>query len=318
MTRINLPIIRPMLAVNARPFDSNSHLFEVKWDGYRGLAYLDGGTVVRSRNLIDITGKFPELAGMHEKIKRMPAILDGEIVVFENARPSFAALQSRGEINGFKKNGAAARELSAVFIAFDVVYSDGRPVMDMPLEERKKLLEEMVEQGEEIVVSQYIFHRGCDFYEACIEKGLEGVMAKKLASRYLPGCRSRYWQKFRHTKETDLVICGFQHDPAGKRLVSLILGGYREGKLVYQGKVGTGFSVREAGVLLEGLLRLEINIPFLAVPKRELHRTKWVMPRLVCSVEYLGTTGTGFLRHPVFKGLRIDKPPQECYSLFKN
>jgi len=313
VTGANLPVIRPMLAVNAKPFDSSGHLFEVKWDGYRGLAYLDGRTAIRSRNLIDITGKFPELAGMHKKIKRMPAILDGEIVVFENGRPSFAALQSRGNINGIKRTSMVTKELSAVFIVFDVVYSGGRPVMEMPMEERKKLLEDMVEQGGEIVVSQYILHKGREFYEACIKKGLEGVVAKKLDSRYLPGCRSRYWLKFRHTREADLVICGFQYDTAGKRLGSLVLGGYQEGKLVYQGKVGTGFGAREAGVLLEGLLELEINVPFLAVPKQEMRRTRWVMPRLVCSVEYLGITATGCLRHPVFKGLRIDKPPQECH-----
>jgi bifunctional non-homologous end joining protein LigD/DNA ligase-1 len=313
MTGINLPVIRPMLAVNAQPFDSKSHLFEVKWDGYRGLAYLDGGTVVRSRNLIDITGKFPELGGMHNKIKRMPAILDGEIVAFENGRPSFNALQTKGKTSGFKKNAAAG--ITTVFIAFDVVYSGGRPVMEMPLEERKKLLEDMVEQGEEIVISQYIFHKGRDFYKTCIKKGLEGVVAKKLTGKYLPGCRSRYWQKFRNTKEADLVICGFQYDPVGNCLISLVLGGYAEGRLVYQGKVGTGFSVREAGVLLEGLSKLETNVPSLDVPPRERHRTRWVVPLLVCSVEYLATTGTGLLRHPVFKGLRTDKTPQQCNVL---
>lgn len=312
-----LPLLRPMLAESAEPFDSDSHLFEVKWDGYRCLAYLDGGTVLRSRNLIDLTGKFPELAGLQEKVKRLPAILDGEIVVFEGGKPSFAGLQSRGRMNDLKRIGRTSVECPAVFIAFDVLYSNGESIMNRPLLDRKKILEAMVKPGEEIVVSQFVLKAGREFYGACVNERLEGVMAKKLDGLYLPGRRSSLWQKFRYVQEADLVICGYQPGTAGRRLGSLVLGGNREGRLVYQGKVGTGFGEREAEALLEGLMKLEVAEETLVVPREEKRRTRWVRPLLVCSVEYLTTTAEGCLRHPVYKSIRWDKPPGECQAVGK-
>jgi len=303
------------LVVSAEPFDSADHLYEVKWDGYRGLAYLDGGTALRSRNLLDLTGRFPELAGMHKKVTGLPAILNGEIVVFENGRQSFAGLQSRGRMNDRKRTGRAAIERPAVFIAFDVLYTGGKPVMELPLLERKKLLEGMVETGGEMAVSQYILRDGRAFFDACVKNGLEGAVAKKLDSLYRPGRRSPHWQKFRHTNEADLVICGYQRSPVGDGLASLVLGGYRDGKLVYQGKVGTGFGEREAGALLDVHGGIEVPEANLAVPQEEGRWTRWVRPLLVCAVEYLAITAEGLLRHPVYKGLRRDKSPGECRSV---
>lgn len=312
MNTVSLPLLRPMLAVSSKPFDSAGYLFEVKWDGYRCLAYLEGGTVLRSRNLLDFTGKFPELAGLHGKVKQMPAILDGEIVVLEKGRPSFDGLQSRGRMNDVKRIGRASVERPAVFIAFDVLYAGGKDVMEQPLEDRKKRLEDMVEPGGELAVSQFVLRDGRDFFEACVKAGLEGVMAKKLGSIYLPGRRSYSWQKLRHTREADLVICGYQCGTAGRSLRSLVLGGLRGGKLVYQGKVGTGFGEREADVLLKGLLQLEVTEETIDVPRDEKRHVRWVQPLLVCSVEYLTVTAEGYLRHPVYKGLRWDKSPDQC------
>jgi len=301
-----------MLAVSSRPFDSAEYIYEVKWDGYRGLCYLDGNTVIRSRNLADLTGKFPELAGMHRKVSRKPAILDGEIVLFEKGKPSFAGLQSRGKISELKSISRASAERPVIFIAFDVLYCGGKSVMGLSLIERKRLLEEMVGTGEELVLSRYICGEGRKFFEACVKEGLEGAVAKKLNSVYLPGRRSAYWLKFRHTKEADLVICGYQYGPGGKNLGCLVLGGYHNGRLVYQGKVGTGFSSEEANALLEGLRRLEVAGETLQVPRAEKSRTRWVRPLLVCAVEYLEATAGGCLRHPVYRGLRRDKTPAEC------
>jgi ATP-dependent DNA ligase len=120
-----LPLVRPMLAVSSLPFDSGEHLFEIKWDGYRSLAYLDNHTVIPSRNLVDLTEKFPELAGLHRRVKKLPAILDGEIVVFEDGKPSFTGLQARGRTDGIKRTDRAFAGRPAVFIAFDVLYTDG-------------------------------------------------------------------------------------------------------------------------------------------------------------------------------------------------
>lgn len=311
-----LPLLRPMLATSSKPYDSDEHLFEVKWDGYRCLSYLEGDTtVLYSRNSIDLTAKFPELVKLHEKVNSAPAILDGEIVVFEEGKPSFAALQSRGRMKDLKTISRTSLERPAVFVVFDVLYSGGENVMELPLVSRKELLEEIVTGNEEIVISQYVKRDGLDFYSACVAQGLEGVMAKKLGSAYLPGRRSPYWQKFRHTREADLVICGYQYGSSGRGLGSLIMGGYRDGRLVYQGKVGTGFSEREAGALLEGLRKLEAPEESLKVPREEKRRTIFVRPLLVCSVEYLTTTNDGYLRHPVYRGMRWDKQPEECSAV---
>jgi bifunctional non-homologous end joining protein LigD/DNA ligase-1 len=311
-----LPLIRPMLAVSSQPFDSEKHLFEIKWDGYRGLVYLEkNDTLIRSRNLIDLTVKFPELGGLHQRIKKLPAILDGEIVVFEDGKPSFACLQARGRMNVMKRISRASAENPAIFIVFDILYIDGRSVMEKTLEERKSLLENMVEQADEVVLSKFILTEGLAYYNACVRKGLEGVIAKKLDSTYLPGRRSNNWQKFRNTREADLVICGYQNGAGGRLLGSLILGGYREGRLVYQGKVGTGFNEHEAALLLAKLMKLEVDEKILVVPSKENKQTKWVKPDLACAVEYLTLTSEGCLRHPVFKRLRTDKAPEDCEAI---
>ncbi|OPX83844.1 MAG: putative DNA ligase-like protein [Pelotomaculum sp. PtaB.Bin104] len=302
MDQKNLPLLRPMLAVSAEPFSSDEYLYEIKWDGYRSLAYLDGGTMLRSRNLAELNSKFPELVGLHQRIKRKPAIVDGEIVVLENGKPSFTGLQSRGR----------HYDRPAVFIIFDVLYADGKPVMDLPLLARKNILQDMVSPGAEVILSQFVLHDGIEFYNACVDERLEGAVAKKLTGLYLPGRRSSAWKKFRHTKEADLAICGYQPGRAGQGIGSLVLGGNRDGRLVYQGKVGTGLSNREIELLLAKLTRIAAQKATLEVPKEERGRTRWVRPLLVCSVNYLTITAGGCLRHPVYRGLRVDKSPEEC------
>lgn len=310
-----LPLISPMLAASSQPFDSDDYLFEVKWDGYRCLAYLDDNTILRSRNMLGLTGKFPELNGLHKKIKKTPAILDGEIVVMRDGRPAFAALQSRGRMSDIKVIGNASLERPAVFVSFDILYHDGKNIMGKPLSERKGILEEAVHFGQEIALSQAIYKEGRSFYDACVKEGLEGVVAKKLDSLYLPGKRTSLWKKIRHNREADLVVCGYQHGAAVRSLGSLVLGGYRNGVLVFHGKVGTGFSQREAEVLYNVLRKLEITGETLDAPREERKRTRWVRPVLVCAVEYLALTSEGHLRHPVYKGIRTDKDPEECQAL---
>ncbi|HOV78754.1 MAG TPA: non-homologous end-joining DNA ligase [Bacillota bacterium] len=310
-----LPLIRPMLAVSSKPFDSQSFLYEIKWDGYRGLAYLDRKTVIRSRNLIDLSDRFPELARLHEKVDRLPAVLDGEIVVFEKGRPSFKDLQARGRMIGIGEIAAAALERPAVFVAFDVLYLGGKNVMKLPLGERKGLLADVAGYGDSLEVPEFVVGCGRDFFQACVKKGLEGIVAKKIQSVYLPGRRSQYWKKIRHTREADLVVCGYQLSRRGGNLGSLVLGGYRNGKLVYQGKVGTGFGVEEAAGLMSALRKIETYGSELELPGRERRLTKFVVPMLVCGVEYTSETADGLLRHPVYKGLRWDKSPVDCEAV---
>ncbi len=297
-----------MLAVNSEPFDSPDFLYEIKWDGYRCLAYLENNTtVLRSRNLLDITPTFPELAGLHHYVKAGQALLDGEIVIFKEGLPSFAALQARGLATGPAKINRRAQEAPAFFIAFDLLYLKGVPHLREPLEKRKQLLADAAIAGGPLVISEFVLERGRDFFRACAEKGLEGVMAKRLGSPYLPGKRSPHWQKFRHTKEAELIICGYQKGRGGRKLGALILGEKTGQKLIYRGKVGTGFDCREEEQLLKLLTLLEVNNPPLHFPAEKKQNVHWVKPALFCSVSYLGLTEDGLLRHPLYRGISLDK-----------
>lgn len=308
-----IPLIRPMLAVKSDPFDSPDFLYEVKWDGYRALAYLDsGGTELRSRNQLEITAGFPELGGLHRAVKELPALLDGEVVVFSGGRPSFGSLQARGRLSDRLKIRRAAELAPALYLAFDVLYISGLPVLGDPLERRKQILAASVREDPHLVVSDFVRGSGILFTRAARERGLEGTVAKALNSPYLPGKRSSYWKKTRFTREADLAVCGFRAGKGGRKLGALVLCGYRNGALVYSGKVGTGFDRKTEEDLIRRLLPLRTDRPPVAVPREEAGGVNWVTPRLVCSVEYLEKTGDGFLRHPSFKGLRSDKGLEEC------
>ncbi|MEW5954136.1 MAG: non-homologous end-joining DNA ligase [Bacillota bacterium] len=307
-----LPLLRPMLAVAGRPFNNEEYIFEVKWDGYRCLAYLGDVTQLRSRNLKDLSHVFPELAGLHEDCRETPALVDGEIVVLDNGQPSFNRLQARGRLEDRGRIQAAASSSPALFVAFDLLYAGGQNVMEKPLLERKEILARIFPPARGAVISQYISGQGVEFARACAARGLEGVMAKKIDSPYLPGRRSRYWQKIRHNLEADLVICGYQAGQGSRRLGALVLGCYRDGRLVYAGKVGTGFDRAEEGLLLRRLGELAVAEPVMTLPVPEMRHTRWARPALVCSVKYLALTGEGMLRHPSYLGLREDKSPREC------
>lgn len=312
----DIPLLRPMLAVNAEPFSSEQYIYEVKWDGYRGLAYLNGGTTLKSRNLLDLTSFFPELASIQQYVNNLPVILDGEIIIMKEGLPSFAALQTRGRLKDDVKIRHASSTMPAMYMAFDVLYAAGRLLIEESLEERKQVLQRIITPSNELVLSEYIRGEGKLFAKACVQRGLEGVVAKKLDSPYLPGKRSAYWQKFRNTQEADLIICGYQKGKGSKKLGALVLGGYRDEGLTYQGKVGTGFNSEEELLLLNRMATLKVDTPTLkAVPRQEAIRTFWVLPRLVCVIQYLTLTKDGLLRHPSYKGIRTDKSPSECRAL---
>jgi len=301
-----------MLAVQAPPFDSPDHLYEIKWDGYRGLAYLNDRTILLSRNQLDLTPRFPELQELHLRVKQKPTILDGEIVVLQDGKPSFTALQGRGKLSDPLKIKRLARQAPAVFIAFDILFKGGENVMSLPARSRKEILEEFVDQGPDLLISQYVVESGIDFFKAVSEAGLEGVVAKRLDSPYLPGKRSGYWKKIRRIQSVELVICGWEKGEGERRLGSLILAGYHEGRWCYMGKVGTGFNRDEEQRLIEMLRSLELKIPVFTPPKGEFRCPRWVKPELVCEVTFSEISPDGRLRHPSYKGIRNDKKPQEC------
>lgn len=310
---MTLPLLKPMLAVNTRPFSDADYLFEVKWDGYRCLLYLEDKTVLRSRNLHNLTPAFPEFEVLRDRVRNLPAILDGEIVIFADGKPDFGALQVRGRLFDQQRVRTAARSHPAVFVAFDVLYHGGRPVLKERLEQRRELLKEIVQPGPEIVLSEYVPGEGEAFFTACRVSGLEGIMAKRRDSPYLPGQRSPFWKKIRAWKSADLIICGWEAGGGVRGLGSLILGGYQDGRLVFAGKVGTGFNINTARDLTALLSKLSRHQPIFELPPAYRRgNPRWVQPVLVCMVDFTEITRDGLLRHPVFRGLRPDKEPGEC------
>lgn len=304
-----------MLATPGRPFDSEAHRFEVKWDGIRALAYLDGPDFwLETRHLTPVLPRFPELASIREAIRAKSAVLDGEIIVpGPDGTPDFDLVRSR---NAQTRPGAiagASRLRPAVYVAFDVVFLDGQDLFHTPLASRLEHLAAAVTPGERIILSRGVTGAGTAFFQSVAARGLEGIVGKALSSPYRPGVRSPDWIKVRNVREADCVIGGYV--PKGeRRFKSLILGLYDDDlRLCYVGHVGTGFTERESIRLAEALEAMTTaTCPFAAIPQEAAFSARWVAPRLVCTVEYLTLTGAGHLRHPAFRRLRFDKEPQDC------
>ncbi|MGE5543101.1 MAG: ATP-dependent DNA ligase, partial [Bacillota bacterium] len=232
---VNGPIA-PMLATPVeKAFDSLEYLFEIKWDGYRAIAFLGSETRLQSRRLRDITGEFPDLGNLHRSFPGTSMTLDGEIVVMKGGRPDFQALQHR--------------QGPAIYVAFDILALNGEGLLDHPLVERKRMLAAAVKAAavggdERITVAPFFPGAGVSLFEAAAERGLEGIVAKSGGSPYLPGARTAYWKKVRCKRTVDCVIGGVSSG-AGSPLGSLALGLYAGHNLIYTGHTGTGFSDRE-------------------------------------------------------------------------
>ncbi|HEX3031137.1 MAG TPA: non-homologous end-joining DNA ligase [Bacillota bacterium] len=305
-----LPQLRPMLAVAGYPFDSPDFLFEVKWDGIRCLAYLTEETVLYSRNGQDITHRFPELVDLHKELANVPVILDGEIVIMEEDKPSFKRLLARDKLTNNFRIQRAAKINPAVYMVFDILYHKGESQLDRPLLERKQLLANAFPTHPNLRLNEYTVEHGVDFFRAISRLELEGMMAKQLDSPYLPGVRSPHWYKIRKFLEEDMVICGFTREK-DENLSSLIVGSYRNNHLLYAGRVGSGleqYDSEEMRYLLESL-RIDSS-PLANSPA--VTSAEWVVPELVCSVKYLEKLNNGEIRHACFNGLRPEKEAAEC------
>lgn len=311
-----LPLLRPMLATPGEPPDSSDFLYEVKWDGFRCLAYLDGGTHLRSRRGRLLDAAFPELAGLdHSLPAGQPMILDGELVILEGGHPAIGRLQERLAA-GRPRPGAPPARL----IVFDLLYLEGRPQMGRPLAARREALEGVLARawpGAPVELSPPLPAAGRALLEAAAARGLEGVMAKRLDSLYRPGRRSSDWIKVRRRPGREAAVLGYTR--RGGEVRSLALGLPGPGGWRYVGHVGSGLSSRMGRALLPLLERwrtAEAPVP-LPLPRGERfgpppeQATLWVTPRLVVEVEFLEMTPAGLLRHPSLKGIRPDKSPEE-------
>jgi bifunctional non-homologous end joining protein LigD len=308
--------LTPMLARSGDlPADEEAWAFEVKWDGIRTLLFCDHGHIeLLGRNGTDFTPRYPEVRELARALGARRLILDGEIVAFDEAgRPSFERLQSRMHLASDSAVRRRMRDIPATYVAFDLLYLDGRSTMALTYEQRREVLEALELEGPAWRVPAYHPGDGSSLLAATKELGIEGIVAKRLSSRYEPGRRSSGWIKVKNICEQDVVIGGWAPGEGRRsgRVGALVTGVYEDGRLVYAGKVGTGFTDRTLAILERELapLRRE-DSPFQgrAAPKG----TIFAEPRLVARVELREWTKSGTMRAPSFKGLRDDIDPQDC------
>ncbi|MFE7112222.1 non-homologous end-joining DNA ligase [Streptomyces sp. NPDC057575] len=314
---MGLPRIAPMLAAPGSlppAAVEDRWAFEVKQDGQRAMVYLPGdeSTVLRSRSGADISAVYPELATLGAALGR-PAVLDGEIVALDSeGRSDFERLQSRMGLTSAAKAARMALLVPAHLVLFDAVYLDGRGLTGLPYTERRTLLEGLGLDGEHWSTPAAIVGHGEQALEMTRAAGLEGLVAKRLASVYEPGVRSRSWVKIRHVRTVDVIVGGWV--PGRGRFTglpgALLVGEAHEGGLRYVGSVGTGWSDTERTTLAE-LLRVAAidECPFDNVPG--VAGAQWVLPRLVGEVRYTSRTRAGLLRQPSWHRLRPDLAPDD-------
>jgi bifunctional non-homologous end joining protein LigD len=311
--------IHPMLAASVeKPFDDPEWLFEIKWDGYRAVSFLQDGKVrLVSRNQNELTGEFPELHELSKLIKAKNAVLDGEVVALDDeGKASFSLMQQRTGIRKGGRRVGARRELQIVYYIFDLLYLDGYDLRHVALEERKQALAQIIAPSDLVRYSDH-FPQGLALFEAARQKGLEGILAKKRQSHYEER-RSREWLKIKVTQTVDCVVGGYT-DPEGSRQYfgSIVLGLYdKKGRLIHVGQAGTGFNQAMLKEIWQVLKELETNRnPFYGdVDAAHVH---WVKPERVAEIKFTEWThetveGGMKLRAPVFLGLREDKDPKEC------
>jgi bifunctional non-homologous end joining protein LigD len=307
--------VRPMLATaGTLPSDEGDWAYEIKWDGVRAIAFVDGGRIrLQSRNDKDLTSSFPEFRALGAAIGARPCVLDGEIVVLgPDGTPNFGLLQQRLHVvnaNAIKK---LAADTPASYVIFDLLHLEGRPLTALPYDERRQALEALNLSGSSFTTAES-FHgvSGTDVLRATRENGLEGVIAKRRDSLYLEGRRSDTWIKVKNIRTQEVVIGGWTEGVGNRSgsLGALLLGVPSADGFRYVGKVGTGFSERDRDEILK-LLRPAVRKKSPFVPPSDVREPKpphYVRPGIVGEVQYVEWTAAGRLRHPSWRGLRVDK-----------
>ena len=313
------PRLQPMLAEGGgEPFDDPGWRFEPKLDGIRALATMDTGTTTLStRRGRDVTYQYPDLHMVHELIDEVNAVLDGEIVTVDaEGKASFEALQQRMNLQNEREIKRAAAQLPVSFVVFDLLWLDGRDLTGLALEERRELLELVVEQDHRLQLMAYVDGEGVAFVEGARTLGLEGVVAKRKGSPYAPGRRTPDWRKIKLISTQDCVILGWTPGLGGRSTSfgALLVGAIDGGQLKWVGQIGTGFDHRTLERVMAALEPIERPTPPIDDPQlARLKGARFVEPQVVCEVEYHEyTRSTGKMRAPSFRGLRPDKSPEEC------
>ena len=296
--------LKPMLTtIIPEPFNDRDWTFEIKWDGYRALAYVNEGTIeLRSRNNLPFNDKYPSIV---EALQKWPvnAVLDGEVVVLNE--------QGKTDFNGLQY-WKQRQQGQLLYYVFDLLWLDGIDLTKEPLVKRKELLKKILPDAGPIRYSDDIEEFGIDLFQAAKTQNLEGIIAKKKDSLYNPGARTQNWYKIKAEKRHEAVICGYTRKKDTDRLFSsLVLGMYQGKELIFIGQVGTGWNAAMQKDLLKQMKPLQkAQSPFSDVPPTNAE-TVWLQPQLVCEVKYTELTKEGIMRHPSFQGLRDDKKAAE-------
>lgn len=285
-------------------FNSSDYIYELKQDGIRCINYVDENSIdLRNKRDMILTSKFPELSEIYENVKGK-AILDGELIVLKNGVPDFYELQRRVMLTDSFKIQLAAKKLPASYVAYDIIYHDGKEVTELPLLERKLLLNSIIEESKRIAISRYIREFGIELYNLTCEQELEGVVAKEINSKYFFDKRSKDWLKIKRMADEDFVICGYILKESSN---TLVLGQYDGNSLIYKGNVTLGVKLD----FIEEYDCKRVNeSPFTNSPEWS-EKVEWLKPELVCVVEYMPNTKDR-LRQAVFKGIRDDVMPYDC------
>jgi len=306
--------VEPMKAVLAsESFDSNDWLYEIKWDGERAVAYLDNGRLsLMSRNQKEQNFRYPELADLADFILGEKIVLDGEIVAFDElGLPSFQKLQSRMNLQQESEIKRKSSEQPVIYIVFDVLFWQGQYLQTAPLWQRKQVLNSILMPYHHVMLSDFIETEGQAFFEAAEQQGLEGIIAKKKDGHYEQR-RSGSWLKIKAVHQQEVVIAGFT-EPRETRpyFGALLLGVYKDGRLLYVGHAGTGFDYQSLRDVYGKLAALEVSkSPFESTPETNA-KAHWTEPKLVAEVKFSEWTKAGKMRQPVFLGLREDINPKD-------
>jgi bifunctional non-homologous end joining protein LigD len=309
--------VRPMLAVAGdMPADDAAWAYEMKWDGLRAIATISTGSLtLTSRTGRDVTATYPDLAGLADAA--VDVVLDGEIVAFGGGPwPSFEALQQRMNVGAAAQVRRLAAEVPVTYLVFDLLVENGQPLVDQPYQARRARLDQLGLNGPRWQTPPaFIGVPGADVRAVSRQHGLEGIMAKRLASRYEAGRRSSSWRKIKNTHRQEFVVGGWKPGEGARMdmIGSLMVGVQGPDGLTFAGHVGTGFTQQTLRMLTARLMPLRrVTSPFAPpVPADQARGAVWAEPRVVIEAEFALWTSTGRLRAASYRGLRDDKDPAD-------
>jgi bifunctional non-homologous end joining protein LigD len=295
--------------VKELPLDNEKYIYQIKWDGIRGLVHSDGQEVrVFNRNLADKTLQYPELQELLKWNKKI--ILDGEIIVLNEGLPSFTQVIRRDFASSKTKIASLRKVMPIVYCVFDILFYEDRSLINLPLLERLKYLEVLREENLPFIYFTEIFNTGKDLFEQTKEKKMEGIVAKEVLSPYEIGYKSGKWLKIKHRRLQNCVVCGYTTKEL--RPSALVLGAYNaQEELIYVGRAASGLTGQELALLKEGAKPLISKKPHILNPPQDNLTYIWLVPKLTVLVEFSEWTEDLKLRIPVIKGF-TNISPEKC------